>query len=171
MTFRQKAIVTHKLKLLCEEIRQKYFPNLPSIGILVHFRSKKHLAGFHSAENRVEPIISVSEKHYQRATQTEIKRTILHEMIHYKLFHEGKRRGHTDEFKKIAWELGLRSSSEHNWRWIYNCDTCRRKYKTIRHWSKYKCLWCRKILEARPTRWWKRFEKEHKITPAFLRLK
>lgn len=158
MTLRQKAIATRKLKLLCEEIRQKHFPNLPPIGILVHYRSNRRLARFHPAENGVGPIISVSEKHYMLATQTEIKRTILHEMIHYKLFHGGKRHGHTDEFKKIAWELGLRSSSEHNWRWEYNCDTCCRKYKTIRHWSKYKCLWCRKILKAELADWWKRLE-------------
>lgn len=171
MTLQAKAIATHKLKLACDKLLEQYFPDLPPVGILLDGRGEVTQAAFFRGKNGIGSIIAVSESHYLYSRKTDINRTILHELIHYKLFHEGKRCGHTDEFKKIAWQLGLRSSSEYNWRWEYNCDICRRKYKTIRHWSKYKCWWCRKILEARPTKWWERFENEHKSTPVFSKLK
>jgi len=64
-----------------------------------------------------------------------IRDTILHEMVHYVLWHRQRPYGHTPEFRRILKSVGARR---------YNPVPKTRPYK---HW--YQCLGCKKLVPAR----------------------
>lgn len=85
---------------------------------------------------RRSPLIEVAS--YLRELEDgamHVSDTILHEMIHYQLWAEGKPYGHTDEFHAIMRRVGAKR---------YNPVPKSRPYK---HW--YECPQCRKRIPAR----------------------
>ena len=64
-----------------------------------------------------------------------IRDTMLHEMVHYVLWHRQRPYGHTPEFRRILKNVGARR---------YNPVPKTRPYK---HW--YQCLGCKKLVPAR----------------------
>jgi predicted SprT family Zn-dependent metalloprotease len=79
------------------------------------------------------PLIELSPKHFERDA-SQLRDTLLHEMIHAWLFARGENPGHTLRFKKKMRELGLRSiyhdlgsaapRRESSKRFILRCDAC-----------------------------------------------
>lgn len=151
------AIVNQELNVMGDIIRKKYFPELLPIGFLLDGKSRRINASFWRGKKGHEPIITVSKHFFQKESPERVSRTILHELIHYKLFHEGKPAGHTDTFKTLAWDLGLKNGGERNWRWKYLCRGCRKWWKLYNQSSNFQCKYCRRDLTAEPTSWWKAY--------------
>ena len=148
------AIVNNELNVMGDNIRKKYFPELPPIGFLLNGKSRRTNALFRCDRRRKKSIITVSKHFFQKESPEKVSKTLLHELIHYKLFCSGKPTGHTDTFKAMAWELGLKNYGARNWRWKYTCTHCRKWYK-LHNKSEVLCSLCSRPLTAEPTSWWK----------------
>jgi predicted SprT family Zn-dependent metalloprotease len=105
----------------CPGSRRPIFPRAPKIEVATYLRE-----------------ISDGPLH--------IRDTVLHEMIHYLLWHRKQPYGHTAEFHRIMKRVGAKRYNpvpkERPVKYWYECPGCQRKIPARRRMDKYACLVC-----------------------------
>ena len=75
-----------------------------------------------------------------------VRDTILHEMIHYLLWHRQRPYGHTPEFNQILKKVGAKRYNtvpkERAWKHWYECPSCRHGFPTLRRLAPSACMRC-----------------------------
>lgn len=72
--------------------------------------------------------------------------TVLHEMIHYYLWHKQRPYGHTPEFYEIMERVGAKRFNdvpkERPVKYLYACPSCQKKVPAKRRMDRYACADC-----------------------------
>lgn len=75
-----------------------------------------------------------------------VRDTILHEMIHYHLWHSGKPYGHTEEFRRILKKVGAKRFNPvpklRPYKHLYECPKCRKQIPARRRIEDSACRDC-----------------------------
>lgn len=69
-------------------------------------------------------IVKISEKLCNTRNPKPAERTYMHELIHHALSTQEIRELHGDNFRRVAFTLGLRDYGDNTWRWKQTCPVC-----------------------------------------------
>ena len=97
--------------------------------------------------------IVIYEGYYKKATEQQLKKLLMHEMVHSFLGQNHNRDSHGQYFKTCCYLLGLAGYKERPYKWIGRCSECGHKYrKQSQAFSYQNCPECGKTTKTKNRR-------------------